>query len=868
MADNIPTMSNIAPYVRNPPLVQLAPYQREIANFAIMHQYCGLFLAMGSGKAVDDTTPVARPDGTWTPIGKIQPGDYVINALGQKTQVLKTWHHKNKTAYRVTLSDGRSFVCCDEHLIPYRADTEDQNITCKPLGDMLDDYRIVHNDGHISYSYRIPHTRPVVYPTQDLPVDPYYLGVILGSGYLMTLPLMTDVLSEHTTRKIKDTCHLSEGTIYPNPVAPVCHFDDTPGVRAMAKTLRGLGLSGISSAQKGIPDLYLRGDIQQRKDLLSGLIDTTTISARRISDTVEIKLSLPSQRLAKQTEKLAWSLGYGATISSKVSKTDLYPSATVTIVTQDCTLADNIDMVSTESSDLTDAISYDADAICSIVPVESRDMTCLTVDSPDHCYLLKDYVVTHNTLITLETLYELNPPCHVLVIGPKPVVRSTWVSEIEKWHFPFHISSLITDDAGKQYSRNDRVALYKDIENRPPALWFLNRELVSDLVNNLPKTSGGAPRWPFGMVVLDEAQAFKSNRSKRFKALAKVRPQIWRLIELTGTPTPNGLLDLWALIYLLDQGARLGNTMTIYRNSWFNANQYVNGRPVKWNPVTGASDMIYRRISDITISFNNLGSRMPQVIFNDVPVYLDDDERAIYKEMLNEQVLAFSDGELTSVDDLTDDPVDYSDTSTTAAPKDVTASGEHVAEAVNAAVLQAKLSQLASGAIYVDKTHDYVEVHTKKIDALLSVIENTPGPVLVAYHFKSDLDMIMKYLPEAGVEATPFDGSPGMVNDWNARKIPVMLVQPASAGHGLNLQYGGSTLVWYTLPWSLEEYLQTNARLARQGQAQPVIIHHLLCQGTIDSRILRALKNKNTSQKELLDSIALTIQDAKNPDTI
>lgn len=811
MADNMPTMADIAPYVRNPPLVQLAPYQREIANFAIMHQYCGLFLAMGSGKAVDDTTPVARPDGTWTPIGEIQPGDYVMSAVGQPTRVLKTWHHKNKSAYKVTLIDGRSFICCDEHLIPYVTDTQNCRVVCKPLGAMLQDYRTTNTDGSVSYAYYIPHPYPVSYPKQELSIEPYWLGVFASIDFTRGIPTPPD--------------------------------------------------------RQDIPDEYMRSNIGQRRALLAGVIDATIKSATFIAHSAKIMLSVKSRNFAEQIKQIAWSMGYGANSFESRSTRNTDPSIFVVITTQDTLLLRRIQTSIAGNPNAIDDISYYADAICDIVPVEPRDMTCLTVDAPDHCYILQDYIVTHNTLITLETLYELNPPCHVLVIGPKPVVRSTWVSEIEKWHFPFHISSLITDDAGKQYSRNDRIALYQDIENRPPALWFLNRELVSDLVDNLPKTSGGAPRWPFGMVILDEAQAFKSNRSRRFKALAKVRPQIWRLIELTGTPTPNGLLDLWALIYLLDQGARLGSTMTIYRNSWFNANQYVNGRPVKWNPVTGASDMIYRRISDITISFNNLGSRIPQVIFNDVPVYLDDDERAIYKEMLNEQVLAFSDGELTSVDDLTDDPVDYSDTSTTAAPKDVTASGEHVAEAVNAAVLQAKLSQLASGAIYVDKTHDYVEVHTKKIDALLSVIENTPGPVLVAYHFKSDLDMIMKYLPEAGVEATPFDGSPGMVNDWNARKIPVMLVQPASAGHGLNLQYGGSTLVWYTLPWSLEEYLQTNARLARQGQAQPVIIHHLLCQGTIDSRILRALKNKNTSQKELLDSIALTIQDAKNPST-
>lgn len=471
------------------------------------------------------------------------------------------------------------------------------------------------------------------------------------------------------------------------------------------------------------------------------------------------------------------------------------------------------------------------------------------------------------TLVTLETIYELDPPCHVLIVGPKPVARSTWQAEIEKWHFPIRIKSLFMNEKGRPRSHAERLKLYGDVASMPPTVWFINQELVSDLVKNLPHVNG-IPVWPFGMVILDEAQAFKSYTAKRFQDLAFVRPQIWRLMELTGTPTPTSPMDLWPLIYLLDQGQRLGPTITTYRSTWFTADKFVNNRPVSFVPRDGALEDIYRRIWDVTISVNAIAQKMPDVIMNDVPVSLTPEELAVYKEMVKEQVLAFKNGQM--VDVKTIDEGAAQPTPDTASPTDAEVVDDdetHVATAANTAVLQAKLSQLASGAIYVDRTTKYIEVHREKIDATLSIIENTPGPVLVAYHFKSDLDMLLKYLHEANVDARKYDGSPEMVTSWNKGEIPVMLIQPASAGHGLNLQYGGSTLVWYTLPWSLEEYLQTNARLARQGQAQPVIIHHLLCERTIDGKILDALARKDLSQTELTDAIQLTIEDAESDES-
>lgn len=459
-------------------------------------------------------------------------------------------------------------------------------------------------------------------------------------------------------------------------------------------------------------------------------------------------------------------------------------------------------------------------------------LACNFVKSHPYCGLFLPMGLG-KTSTTLEALYELNPTHHVLILGPKPVMRTTWADEIEKWGFPFRVNSLITNERGTQLTAAKRHEKYAAIYDHQPTVWFLNYELTVDLIEHLPRVKG-KPIWPFPTVILDEAQAFKSPNSKRFKALKKMRPYMQRVIELTGTPAPNGVIDIWSLIYLLDQGARLGSTLTQYRTQWFVPTGYIDNRPYGWVPRPGSSDIIFQAISDITISFDSLASTIPPVTYNDVKVQLSKEERALYKEMVKERVLTFQ------VDEET-----------------------HEAIAVNAAVLSAKLSQMASGALYLDGTNtEWAHIHDRKLDACVNIIENAGSPVIVAYHFKSDMKMLVDRFKEEKIEAEVLDNSPDMVHRWNEGKIPVLLIQPASSGHGLNLQEGGYTLIWYTLPWSLEHYLQTNARLARQGQKHPVIIHRLLCEGTIDTKINNALKNKDTSQTALLNAVKLTLNDA------
>lgn len=448
------------------------------------------------------------------------------------------------------------------------------------------------------------------------------------------------------------------------------------------------------------------------------------------------------------------------------------------------------------------------------------------------------------TLTTLAALQELGAKGqiagHILVIAPKAIARATWIDEMAKWGINANTMSLIVNDKGKQLSKAKRLERYEEIESHPAAFYFINKDLVTDLVawhaqNKKP--------WPFPTIIVDELQAFKSNSSSRFKALKAVAPFTSRFIGLTGTPTPNGIEDLWSEIFLMDNGARLERSLTAYRNMYFTPGLIVNNATVSWRPKPDAEKIIYGKINDIVISVRNPNISLPDVTYNDMVCHLDEDEMKTYKDFARTQILelqAENGGDGT------------------------------VISAPNAAVLSTKLSQMASGTLYLEKGKtDYTVIHSHKLEMLEYIIENNNGsPVLVAYHFQSDLTEITKYLGK--IEASSkdrryhcekFDGSPEMIHRWNQGTIPVLLLQPASAGHGINIQDGGHTLVWYSLPWSLEHYKQTCGRLNRQGQKHPVVIHHLIADGTIDRRIVKVLQQKDASENALLDAVSMTIQD-------
>ena len=401
----------------------------------------------------------------------------------------------------------------------------------------------------------------------------------------------------------------------------------------------------------------------------------------------------------------------------------------------------------------------------------------------------------------------------ILVIAPLRVARDTWPAEADKWD---HLQNLICSVAvGTEAER--RAAL-----EQPADIYIINRENVQWLIeeSKLP--------FNYDTIVVDELSSFKSPQAKRFKSLMKVRPRVKRIVGLTGTPSSNGLMDLWAEFRLLDMGKRLGRFITHYRDEFFQPDKR-NGQIIfSYKPKPGAEQRIYDKISDITISMRATDHlNMPALISSECPVCLSQEERKLYEEMKRDLVLQLPDGEVT---------------------------------AANAAALTGKLCQMANGAIYTDGG-GAIPLHDQKLDALEDLIEAAGGkPILVAYWFKHDLARITLRLEKLHVPFSRLDSSDS-IRRWNAGELPVALIHPASAGHGLNLQAGGSCLIWFGLTWSLELYQQTNARLWRQGQNAPtVVVQHIVAKGTIDERILKILSSKDSTQAALIDAVRADLQ--------
>lgn len=411
------------------------------------------------------------------------------------------------------------------------------------------------------------------------------------------------------------------------------------------------------------------------------------------------------------------------------------------------------------------------------------------------------------TVITLTAIDELMNDrfevSRVLVIAPLRVAEDTWSRESKKWDHLKHlrISKILGSAADR------KAALKKDAD-----IYVINRENVVWLVEYLEKER---IKWPFDMIVIDELSSFKNNQAKRFKALRKVRPLVDRIVGLTGTPAANSLMDLWAEMYLLDRGERLGRTLTAYRGNWFRPG-YMNGPVVyKWEPRRGALEDITKRIADVTVSMKAEDYlTLPDKIETTVSVTLDEKALKTYKVMEQESLLELE--------------------------------GEEIA-AMDAAAVMSKLLQLANGFIY-GSDHNAVHIHDAKLEALEEIVEAADSPVLVFYNFQADKDQILAKFKEARLLTNDKD-----IEDWNKGKVPILLAHPASAGFGLNLQDGGHIMAWYGLPWSLEQYLQAVARLQRQGQKYPVMVYHIIAAGTVDEQVARSLAAKDMTQSTMIN---------------
>lgn len=423
------------------------------------------------------------------------------------------------------------------------------------------------------------------------------------------------------------------------------------------------------------------------------------------------------------------------------------------------------------------------------------------------------------TAITLSAIkklkYEYWRVCKVLIVAPKKVAESTWSKEAAKWNQLKNLRfSFVLGSAEKRIK-----AL-----NTSADIYMINRENVKWLVDYYRNA------WPFDMVVLDESSSFKNHQAKRFKALKAIRSHIQRMVLLTGTPTSRGLMDLWAQVYLLDSGKRLGRTITAYRDAYFVPDKRSRTTIFSYAPKEGAEESIYKSISDICISMKAEDYlELPELIYEDIPVQLDTAAQKAYDRLERDTLL----------------PID-----------------ETVITAGSAGVLRGKLLQLCNGAVYNDD-YEVIPVHECKIEALLETVEQLNGQhAIICYNFKHDKTRLLEALKATHSTVKVYEGK-AEEDEWNAGNIDLLLVQPASCGYGLNLQDGGHHIIWFGLTDSLELYQQTNKRLHRQGQPYPVIIHHLLVQGGTDEDVIKSLGGKADVQDSLLEALKVRIQKVK-----
>ena len=500
------------------------------------------------------------------------------------------------------------------------------------------------------------------------------------------------------------------------------------------------------------------------------------------------------------------------------------------------------------------------------------------------------------TVITLTALQSLKfdrwAVNKVLIIAPKKVAEDTWQVEARKWE---HLKRLrVVGVLGTATQREMALSSAADI-------YVINRENTQWLVEYYGRA------WPFDTVVLDESSSFKNHQAKRFKALRAVRPRIRRIIELTGTPNPHGLMDLWAQLYLLDGGQRLGRTISVYRDMYFNPDKRSRTKIFSYAPKDGADRAIYRQISDICISMKAADYLdLPELVYEDIPVVLDSKAVNSYQCFEKSAVLQVErEAFLSEIERVKNDPVvvvhhfdddgprimqtliDAKIPAVFGTPDGleqwqrkqvqvlitngfipVTQTGyktivyDDIITANTAAALSSKLLQLCNGAVY-DENHEVVEIHDCKIEAFLEAVEQLNGQhAIVCYSFVHDKERLLQALDKTGLRVRVYTGAQDK-DDWNAGKIDLLLIHPASCGYGLNLQEGGHHIIWFGLTWNLEEYQQANKRLHRQGQEYPVIVHHLIVKGGRDEDVIRSLESKDDVQESLLQSLKVRIREVK-----
>lgn len=782
-------------------------YQELIVNHILDNPRCAVWASMGTGKLQPNSEPVATPNG-WTPMGELKVGDEVVGANGLPTAVTGVFPQGVVDILRVEFNDGSWTRVGAEHL--WRVFTASDRYSGKP-GRVTTTAELVASGLHErsgNTKWFIPMVRPVQLAEKTLPIDPYLMGLILGDGHVGKdgqVMLTTDV----------EILATLPGNAIPHKT---CAYVATQHIAGCRTAMRAFGLNGKRSWEKTCPRIYLEGSIAQRRALLQGLLDTDSYAMPDGG----IEFTSTAENLIDAVGELVTSLG-GVARKSAPRRTKFQNGIGRVSWRINVKLPPGIVpfRLARKLATYVPPSKYPPTrGIKSITADGIEEATCISVAAKDKLYVTRHHIVTHNTSATLnalDTLLMLEPG-PVLVLAPLRVANSTWPDEVEKWDNLRHLKIVpITGTEAERVAATEKVAdIYTT--NYDNLIWLVEFY---------------GPRWPFTIVVADESTRLKSFRlrqgGKRSQALGRVaHTKIKRFIELTGTPAPNGLLDLWGQMWFIDIGARLGRTYTSFKERWFRS-EYNGATTATEN----AQEEIQERLRDVCLTIDAKDwFDLKEPIVSNVYITLPPRVQQFYKDMEKEMYMQIE---------------------------------EHEIEAFNAAAKSQKLLQLASGAVYVDpaadsdehpKAREWRKVHDAKLDALETIIEEANGaPVMVAYHFRSDLARIQARFKKA----RQLDTDKQTIKDWNAGKIQILLAHPQSAGHGLNLQDGGNILVYFSHNWNLEDRLQILERIGpvRQLQAghdRPVFVYNIIAAGTVDELVLERIASKREVQDILLEA--------------
>lgn len=809
---------------------QLHDYQKQSVIHLLMNQFAMLWLGMGLGKALEDNEPVLTPVG-WIPIRDITPGDYVIGSNGKPTQVLGVYPQGVRKLYKVQFNDEAEVICDGSHI--WAVNTDGRRHRGLPEKQMTTDEILeagvtcANGKNGTMLKWSIPLVAPVEHCVKDLPIDPYLLGAILGDAWISEkgMPKICTDIEMLESFGISDYQKLGCGYVAQATVPGVC------------RQIRQLGLAGKKSWEKYVPEIYLRGSIEQRLALLQGLLDT---DGSPITCGGGLEFSSTSEKLIDAVVELTQSLGGVARKSEpRITSHQGGEGRVSWRVNVKLPSQFNPFRLSRKLDAWIRPTKYHAlRKIKSITPWGESTATCIMVDAPDHLYVTRNHVLTHNTVITLTAMVDRKRAGQVqkvLIFGPLRVIQAVWEREAKKWEHTKHLRFSVIHGSPEKRLR----AMFNDAD-----VYLCNYENMNWLAQQLDHyyLSRGLPL-PYQMVIYDEVSKLKNSTSLRvaggkrdrksgngktyavkFTGWRKILHHFIYRVGLTGTPASNGYIDLHGQYLAVDGGQRLGEFVTHFRDSYFTSDY--NGW--KYTPTQIGKQWIEQHISDITLKMDAKDYLdLPAVNIVNMMVDLPEKAKKHYQEV--EQLL------FTTFD-----------------------SGREI-ELFSKSSVSNKCLQICNGTPYVngiDMGQGSEAVHDAKLQALESILEEAAGkPVLCSYSFVSDAERIMKKFSEykpVNLTKTPSTRTEKVINDWNAGKIRLMIGHPASMGHGIDgLQEAGSIIVWFGMPWSLELYDQMNARLDRQGQRSSVSIIRILCRDTIDLVVADAIERKTDDQEGL-----------------